>query len=124
MNKQLKPTLEQQRAHDAWIKAQGRGKDYVNLSKSLPALVMNSGLMQSLAYLHSKDGNHHKQLEDHLRSWLGKRLGLPADDFVKFMEALMQLPPARFQQATSEAMAWLRWSRQMASAANNKESRA
>lgn len=123
MNKQVKPTLEQQRAHDAWIKAQGRGKDYVNLSKSMPALVMNSGLMQAMAFIHSKDSDHHKQFESHLRSWLGKRQSLPADSFSGFMDAVMQLPPARFQQVTSEAMAWLRWSRQMASAANKDTDR-
>ena len=50
-----KLTLEQQRAQDAWKKADegiGRhGKDYVNDAKGLPALIMNSGLMQVMAFL-------------------------------------------------------------------------
>ena len=51
-------TLDQQRARDAWEKSGAGvgkfGKEYVNLSKSLPALVMNTGLMQVMAFLHQK----------------------------------------------------------------------
>lgn len=36
-------TLDQRRAADAWRCAQGKGKDYANLAKGLPALIMNSG---------------------------------------------------------------------------------
>ena len=42
-------TLEQLRAADAWARAQGCSDEYQKLAKGLPALIMNSGLMQVLA---------------------------------------------------------------------------
>lgn len=116
-------TLEQQRARDAWEKAQGCRNDYRNLAKGLPALIMNSGLMQVLAFLYEKGRKNaqHKQLGDDLRAWLHSRfaaeLKLPGTEFGPFMQALMHAEPRLFQRVTSEAMAWLRWMRQMAAAA-------
>ena len=70
-------TLEQQRARDAWEKSGAGvrkfGKDYVNLSKSLPALVMNGGLMQVMAFLHQKDEGVHVRIACDLRAWLHGR---------------------------------------------------
>jgi CRISPR-associated protein Cmr5 len=115
-------TLEQQRAADAWMKAQGCSKEYRNLAKGLPALIMNSGLMQVLAFLHEKGGKksqeHCGTLGNHLRQWLHARFKtqLHSADFKPFMLALMAANPQLFQQVTTEAMAWLRWSRQMAAA--------
>ncbi|MEY4430017.1 MAG: hypothetical protein RLZZ182_2706 [Pseudomonadota bacterium] len=116
-------TLEQKRAADAWNKAKGCSDAYSKLAKSLPALIMNSGLMQVLAFLHEKGGKgnqvHCKALGDDLREWLCKRFPreLPKRDFADFMTALTKIEnPRTFQEITTEAFAWLRWSRQMAAA--------
>ncbi len=119
-----KPTLEQERAKDAWQKSDGCCREYMNLAKALPALIMNSGLMQTMAFLHEKhkkdDGkrqNPHGELAKHLRSWLSERFSgkVPAD-FEGFMKCLMDADPRTYQDVTAEAMAWLRWMRQMAAA--------
>jgi len=107
-------TLEQQRARDAWDKSADCSKEYMNLAKGLPALIMNSGLMQVMAFLEQKD-KHHKQLAEHLRDWLHQRKKLPAD-FKGCMDALLEAEPRQFQEIITEAMAWLRWMRQMAAA--------
>jgi len=111
-------TLEQERARHAWEKAAegtgAHGSDYVNDAKGLPALIMNSGLMQVMAFLNQKGGRH-ETLMNHLLDWLHRRLGTP-DDFETFMEAMMQADSRRYQQVTTEAFAWLRWLRQMAAA--------
>lgn len=111
-------TLEQQRAQDAWQKAdQGlarHGKDYANDAKGLPALIMNSGLMQVMAFLHEKGGRH-ETLAQHLRDWLHNQCGTPAA-FEPFMQRLMQADPRSYQRITAEALAWLKWLRQMAAA--------
>jgi len=112
-------TLEQQRAQHAWIKAsegiKACGKDYVNDAKGLPALIMNSGLMQVMAFLHQKGGRH-EQLAQHMRDWLAEQCGTPKD-FAGFMKHLYSMQDARrYQAITAEAFAWLRWLRQMASA--------
>lgn len=114
------PTLEQQRARHAWEKSEGCSKDYMNLAKGLPALVMNSGLMQVMAFLHEKgqkDSQRHcRILGDHLRQWLSSRFTWLPDGFDNFMEAMMQTDSIRYQEVTTEAFAWLRWMRQMAAA--------
>jgi CRISPR-associated protein Cmr5 len=112
-------TLEQKRAADAWKCAEEGiaiyGKDYVNDAKGLPALIMNSGLMQVMAFLHDK-GDRHEVLAQHLRSWLGRQCGVPTA-FDAFMQHLFTMNDARrFQAITTEAFAWLKWLRQMAAA--------
>lgn len=130
---QPRQTLEQQRAQDAWECAnkakQALGADYdkyVNLTKSVPALIINSGLMQVLAFLHEKSldkktgqpkpDDPHTLIGQHLRSALHKRFSdLPAE-FSDAMKSLMTADSHRFQAITAEAFAWLRWIRQMAAA--------
>lgn len=115
---QVRQTLEQRRAQHAWDKAgEGfarHGKDYINDAKGLPALIMNSGLMQVMAFLHAK-ADRHETLAGHLRDWLAVQCGTPRD-FEDFMKTLMSAKPADYQAITAEAFAWLRWLRQMAPA--------
>jgi CRISPR-associated protein Cmr5 len=111
-----KQTLEQQRAEDAWKVSECYTQEHVNVAKGLPALIMNSGLMQVLAFCHEKGGAN-QQVADQLRAWLCKRSGLNQDiGFEKFMQDLMNARPADYQAMNSEAFAWLRWLRQMAAA--------
>jgi CRISPR-associated protein Cmr5 len=116
-------TLEQQRAADAWDKSQHCSEEYMKLAKGLPALIMNSGLMQVMAFLHEKGAKssqrHCEDLARHLRSWLQQRFSndIPDDQFESFIEALMNADPRTYQHITAEAFAWLRWLRQMAAAA-------
>jgi CRISPR-associated protein Cmr5 len=110
-------TLEQQRAQDAWTKCERYTKAQVNAAKGLPALIMNSGLMQVLAFCNDK-GKEYEQVSQDLRGWLARRfpaLGR-ADDFVQFMNALLACEPRQYQQITAEALAWLKWLRLMSSA--------
>ncbi len=113
-------TLEQKRAQDAWEKANGCRKEYVNLSKGLPSLIMNSGLMQVLAFLHEKGKKsaHHEKLAQHLLGWLSIRFKkvCPAPKFEDFMKNLIEADSQTYQDVTAEAFAWLRWMRQMAAA--------
>ena len=117
-------TLEQLRAADAWARAQGCSDEYQKLAKGLPALIMNSGLMQVQAFLEEKGSKekqrHCRDLAQHLRQWLVKRFpkDLPSAEFKPFMDKLMQAKPAVFQAITTEAFDWLRWARQMAAAAH------
>ena len=124
---QRRPTLEQQRAQDAWQRAEGCSKDYMNLAKGLPALIMNSGLMQVMAFLHEKSSGAkneqkktpHQQLAEHLRAWLHQRCEV-GEDFEPFMQNVMALGPREYQALTTEAFAWLKWLRQMAAARQGK----
>ncbi len=112
-----KLTLEQLRAQDAWNQCQNYEKEHVNIAKGLPALIMNSGLMQVLAYCHEK-GKANEEVATHLRVWLNHRVkSVKADPgFEAFMQFLMKMSPSDYQDLTTEAFAWLRWMRQMAPA--------
>jgi CRISPR-associated protein Cmr5 len=115
-------TLEQQRALDAWEKCEQYGDAHVIVAKGLPALIMNSGLMQVLAFCHDKGGAN-EAVATHLRCWLNDRFkfsnthGDPG--FESTMQTLMNAKPADYQAMTTEAFAWLRWMRQMAAARVN-----
>lgn len=112
-----KPTWEQRRAQDAWNKSEGYEKEHANLAKGLPALIMNSGLLQTMAFLHEK-GEPHCEVAQDIRRWLRQRFlddNLP-EEFEPFMVELMAADAEKFQAITTEALAWLRWLRQMATA--------
>jgi CRISPR-associated protein Cmr5 len=138
-------TLEQKRAQFAWECAQkskqemkGNYKQYADAAKGLPALIMNSGLMQVMAFAHEKskkarekrakdeqpeknDGLQYALIEEHLRNWLHGKFDavLPAD-FEGFMKKLLAIDNAYlFQTVTTEALAWLKWLRQIAPALND-----
>lgn len=110
-------TLEQKRAKDAWERSASCTSEYANYAKSLPALIMNSGLMQVFAYLQQKGGTH-EILSKHLRMWLHCRFEstIKSDSFEDVMESLQKAPPNTYQDITTEAFAWLKWLRQMSSA--------
>lgn len=110
-------TLEQQRALDAWEKSERYGDKHRKFAKGMPALIVNSGLMQVLAFCREKGGEPEAVAAD-LRRWLSKRLdGTDRDPgFEPFMQVLLQCEPRVYQELTAEAFAWLKWLRQMASA--------
>lgn len=115
-------TLEQQRAQFAWDCAKAgtadAGEEYRNLAKAAPALIMNNGLMQTLAFYEDKGKSHHKTLASHLRCWIMRRAGGNGQDpgFQPMMKVLLDAQPGQYRQATDEALLILRWIRQFAAA--------
>jgi CRISPR-associated protein Cmr5 len=119
-------TLDQQRAADAWRCAQkNQTKDYANLAKGLPAQIMNSGLLQVMAFLQEKGLKERQQhcsvVGGDMRAWLHTRFQDVPVQFEGFMEALMKADSRKFQAITVESLAWLRWLRQLAAAVNREK---
>ncbi len=117
-------TMEQQRAEYAWNKAKEQQnkhyrKDYRNLAKSAPAMIMGNGLMQTLAFLKGKGKEQHTALLGHLTGWLKKREIVDETGFDTVMNNLSSMNSTAYQRATEEAMAILRWLRHLADAACN-----
>ncbi len=117
-------TLDQVRAQYAWerLGQDGRAgsKEYRNLAKGMPALVMTNGLLQALAFLKSKGRNEHDWLFQDIADWLGNdevavlpEAGL---DWVAATQELVALEPAEYRRATEETLAILKWIRQFADA--------
>lgn len=118
-------TLEQKRSQKAWEMAQEgialAAGDYTNLAKAAPALIMNNGLMQTLAFYEDKGKANHKALAGHLRRWIMIRRAGGSDKdpgFSPIMSILLQSDSPTYRQATEEALLLLRWIRQFAAALN------
>ena len=110
------PTLDQQRAAFAWTRAQANarlGREYRNLCKGAPALIMGNGLMPALAFWQSRNKDHANALVADLLGWFHQRLDMPAN-FVQTMTALQGADSATYMQATDEALEFLKWLRQFA----------
>jgi CRISPR-associated protein Cmr5 len=111
------PDLGQQRSAHAWHCVQQCGKDYTSLAKSAPALIINNGLMQTMAFYEGKNKEHHKQLLKHIITWLkGRFAGITVADFSHTMQFFCSASSAEYRRATEEVLELLRWIRQFAPA--------
>lgn len=131
----MSQTLDQQRAAFAWECAtagmQQHGKEYKALAKGAPALIMNSGLMPTLAFYAGKGSDKHgitlekpagKLLDDLIRGLslrlasqklnLGQGIGL----FTQFMLVLQKTESQDYLRNTDEALEILKWIRQFVDA--------
>jgi CRISPR-associated protein Cmr5 len=118
-----KPSLDQQRAAYAWEMVQkcnpNYKKEYSNIAKGAPALIMNNGLMQTLAFYADKDksekDNPHRALNKHIIGWLAPRFKVQNETFDAMMQFLHgDASSQQYRHATQEALALLRWIRQFA----------
>jgi len=117
-------SMEQKRAAYAWERVRGRNKEYKNLAKSLPAMVMTNGLMQTLAFLEGKRSRKednkkdpHGELLRDVLGWLKERKHIDKDGFEGAMQSLYEKESGEYRRATEEALEILRWIRQLADAA-------
>ena len=114
-------TLDQVRSSLAWgYAAEGmkaHGKAYKSLAKGAPALIMNSGLMATLAFYRGKD-NAAKQLLNDLCNGLvtRRRPDPPPRDFGGFMVLLQEMPSSEYLGYTDESLEILKWIRQFVDA--------
>lgn len=130
-------TLDQQRAALAWTFAtagmQQHGKEYKGLAKGAPALIMNSGLMSTLAFYADKGTDKRtgqldpakpaSTLLQHLLAGMSERLKpMPQPkDFRQFMVGLQGMPSAGYLRYTDEALELLKWIRQFVDAVESKK---
>lgn len=118
-------TLDQQRAALAWQYAKDGmakcGKEYKVLAKGAPALIMNSGLMPTLAFFNGKKKDQAaQQLMNDLMLGMVQRLKLQPTprDFNSFMQTLQQCESRDYLRYTNEALELLKWIRQFVDAVN------
>ncbi len=136
-NTDQRPNLDQKRAAFAWKSVEAAKlkiekhnedhknskdyKDYKNLAKGAPAMIMNNGLMQTLAFFRSKGKDHkgegkwdhHDLLLNNLIVWLHKQCAYP-ESYKQLMEKLFDEKSSNYRRATEESMHLLRWLRQFA----------
>lgn len=106
---------DQKRAAFAWKKVTSDlTKDYTVLANSAPALILNNGLMQTLAYYETKSDSA-RQLQQHICKWLQEKKLVNQSNFISVMDKLHSTEDSRqYRQATDESLKLLRWIRQFA----------
>lgn len=126
-------TLDQQRAAFAWKavtdakKALPDFKDFKNLAKGAPALIMGNGLMPALAFYESRGKNPAKALNSAISAWLVLRYVSDASikplpkSYSELMDRLLGAPSSFYMAATDETLSMLRWLRQFADATDTEE---
>ena len=121
-------TLDQKRAEFAWeAVSQARRKlrdfkEYRNLVKGSPALVMGNGLMAALAFYQSRGKCYASRLMQDMLEWLIKRQGQSGvPQFAERMTAFQKMGTRDYMTATEETLAMLKWLRQFADAVATSE---
>ncbi len=112
-------SLDQKRAAYAWTCVQQvpekQQRDYENLAKGAPALIMNNGLMQTLAFYESKK-EHHQKLQQDILHWLQTCGLLHRTEYAAAMAELYRMSTSNYRLASMEALEILKWIRQLAAA--------
>jgi CRISPR-associated protein Cmr5 len=127
----MSQTLDQQRAAFAWecasVGIKRHDKEYKVLAKGAPALIMNSGLMPTLAFYNHKGAAAAKLLDDLIRGLslrlAGKELaaGQGGALFPDFMQKLQKESSQNYLRYTDEALELLKWIRQFVDAVGDRE---
>ncbi len=122
-------SLDQKRAAYAWECVSGiTGKpwfnDYANLAKAAPALIMNNGLMQVLAFYwdkargeqgFKKDKEYYAFLLAHVLKWLHQQKMLSSHGYADAMKQMhTRMSAGDYRLATHEALELLKWIRTLA----------
>jgi CRISPR-associated protein Cmr5 len=106
-------TLDQERAAFAWRHTETRDENFKEAAVAAPALVMQNGLMQALAYYQAKE--RYQLVDAVLERLATKVLRLDGEaTFDKVMRALHTSDSDIYMRATEEALETLRWLRQFA----------
>lgn len=126
-------TLDQKRAEFIWKKMmqmqrnQGTLFDaYTKLSKGAGTLIMQNGLMPTLAFYGQKTkgsfsragGNEHAALLEDIFAWLQQQGLIKNAEFSAAMSEICQKSSPEYRQITEETLAVIRWIRHFASALN------
>lgn len=130
-------SLDQQRAAFVWDRLTEARKihpalfdPYTKLTKGAGTLIMQNGLMPTLAFYGDKakggaasrgQGNEHLQLLSHLLQWLEKQGLISGNSFEEAMNSLLTKSSRDYRAITEECLALIRWIRHFASALNKME---
>lgn len=139
VQKKVVQTLDQKRAKWAWDEAfaeRNRKDDkafkaYTNLVKGSGAMVMQNGLLATLAFYGQKafskketnsadGGKEHQTLLLQLCSKLDAKPIKTKEEYAKFMSILTQTSAIDYRKLTEESLALIRWLRHFTSALNKE----
>lgn len=129
-------TLDQKRAEAVWKqlfplrqRSANTFDAYTKLSKGAGTLIMQNGLLPTLAFYGEKSGGaaslaggeEHALLLGHILAWLNQQNLITTTSFTDVMNELVQKSSPQYRQITEEILALIRWIRHFASALNKTE---
>lgn len=125
-------SAEQLRAKEAWTRVRevtgqpGWRKEYGQLARSAPAMILSNGLGQTLAFWRAKgyknrqpkDGgaNPHARLLEHVSAWVLSQLDAQNNDGLLGWVMDAKTTTDDYRLATAEAMSFLTWLKRFAEA--------
>ena len=113
-------TLGQQRAEFALEElAAVEGEDqekFAKLTAGLPAMILQNGFGQALAFLMAKGKGHHNSAFDIMKKWLVQQDILQAGDTKEILKAISKMDQTDYLRAQTETLAMLEWLKRYANA--------
>lgn len=93
--------------------------NYRSYARKIPQMILSNGLGQTLAFVYSKkkDGNAYdliyRQITDYMKSDSTARITMPADED-ELVKWVISLDSSKYQHATEEILAFLKWLKRFA----------
>jgi len=118
----MSSTLAQRRSLFALDKVRDASKidKFDKLTLGLPAMILQNGFGQTLAFLLAKakgnEKDHHTAAFDIITSWLETTHILKKRDRAEVMKEISQMPQSEYLRAQEEALAILEWVKRYANA--------
>ena len=125
-------SAEQLRAKEAWTRVQevtgqpGWRKEYGQLARNAPAVILSNGLGQTLSFWKAKGykngrpkdngGNPHARLLEHVSAWVLSQLDAQNDGGLLGWVMDAKTTTDDYRRATAEAMSFLTWLKRFAEA--------
>jgi CRISPR-associated protein Cmr5 len=118
----MNTTLAQERSLFALeeLKKIGKVEKFDKLASSLPAMILQNGFGQALAFLLAKGSTeknvHHRQAFEIVALWLKKRGIITKAERDEVMQDISRLPQGDYLRAQEETLAVLEWLKRYANA--------
>ncbi len=113
-------TLGQRRAEYCLQKLENLGCDrdeFKKLTAGLPAMILQNGFGQTLAFLLAKSGDKHIAAFEIIVGWLEINNILPEGNKKIKLQAISRMPQSKYLHAQRESLAMLEWLKRYANAA-------
>lgn len=94
-------------------------KEYRSYARKIPQMILSNGLGQTLAFVYSKKENGnaynliYRQITDYMKSDSTARIAMPADED-ELVKWVISLDSSKYQHATEEILAFLKWLKRFA----------
>lgn len=87
--------------------------EYKSLVKSVPSMIINNGLGQTMGFLKAKDKDHHRALHGHVLDWFRQSGLIPAPGT---LDDILKAPDDTYRLMAQETLTLMNWFKKIADA--------